>query len=337
MKTLSDALQRAWYGGALWFWPLLVLLWPLSVLYTWLAARRRRRLQQHCQPPPVPVIVVGNITVGGTGKTPLLCALAQQLTARGLRAGIISRGYGGSHRSAPRLVSATDSAAVVGDEPLLLARTSACPVVIGRDRAAALATLLAAAEVDVVLSDDGLQHYALPRTVEIAVLDAARGLGNGLCLPAGPLREPASRLAEVDFVVTNGEPANIFRPDQWHAVLQPVAWVAVASGVLQPLQQFAEGTMVHALAGIGHPQRFFGTLRELGLQVIEHPFADHHAFTPADLQFADGLPVVMTEKDAVKCAPFAPANCHALRVQMVLPAGWLDALLARMNENYGRH
>lgn len=336
MKTLTDTLQRAWYGGALWYWPLLCLLWPLSLLFIVLAAVRRWHLQRLQGRLPVPVIVVGNISVGGTGKTPLLCALSTMLVQRGLRVGIVSRGYGGSYSGEPRLVLADDSAAVVGDEPLLLALRTACPVMVGRDRFATVQQLVAGHAVDIVLSDDGLQHYALPRTLEIAVLDGSRGVGNGFCLPAGPLREPVSRLAEVDAVVVNGDSGRLFRADQLVVRLLPQDWLDVRTGKILPLLHLPPGSRVHAVAGIGNPQRFFCTLRELGFDVTEHPLPDHHAFSVADLQFADQLPVVMTEKDAVKCADFAPENCYALRVHMLLPDQWVDGLLALANEKFRR-
>lgn len=333
MKTLSDAWLRAWYHGALWFWPLLIVLWPLSGLFRVLAARRRRELQFGQIGLPVPVVVVGNINVGGTGKTPLLCALTKALQQRGLRVGIISRGYGGSHRGAPRAVDVTDDAGIVGDEPLLLARSTGCPVVIGSKRFAAAEHLIAIAQLDVILSDDGMQHYALPRAVEIAVLDGMRGVGNGFCLPAGPLREPVSRLQEVDFVVVNGTGKSGFRDDELLTTLEPEQWCNVCSGEVLPLLHIPQGSAVHAVAGIGNPHRFFNTLRALGLQVIEHPFPDHHRFSAQDLLFGDNLPVVMTEKDAVKCRTLVSGNSFALRVSMTLPAAWVDRLLLRITEN----
>lgn len=335
MKTLSELLQRAWYGGALWYWPLLVMLWPLSLVFCVLASRRRRCLQKAVAALPVPVVIVGNISVGGTGKTPLLCALAADLQQRGWRVGIISRGYGGSHSGAPRSVTSSDEAAIVGDEPLLLARNTGCPVVIDRDRLAAAHYLLQHSDIDIILSDDGLQHYTLPRNVEIAVVDGARGVGNGLCLPAGPLREPVVRLTEVDYVVINGQTDHVFRSDQVQVQVLPYAWRELVSGVCLPLDTLAAGTAVHAVAGIGNPQRFFHTLRTLGLKVVEHPFADHHAFTAADLQFGDVLPVVMTEKDAVKCVGITPHNSFALCVQIQLPTSWTDRLLAQLQKFSG--
>lgn len=334
MKTLTDALLRAWYPapddhGPAW----MVVLRPLSRLFCLLAQWRRQiqRKQQH--PLPVPVIVVGNLAVGGTGKTPLLAALASAMVARGLRIGIISRGYGGSHAGPPRSVEPDDTATEVGDEPLWLARRTGCPVVIGRDRPAAAMALCNSTTVDVILSDDGLQHYALPRAAEVVVIDGQRGLGNGQCLPAGPLREPPSRLAEVTLVVVNGDTPTTFRADQLVTRLVPEAWVRVSDGARLPLDHLPPGSRVHAVAGIGNPARFFATLRELGLTVIEHPLPDHHPFTAADFAVGDGLPVVMTEKDAVKCQWIAPPQSLALRVAMPLPEDCIDPLLAAAGLN----
>lgn len=346
MKTLSNLLlslgnclerawyQAEWYRGSVWFWPLLLVLWPLSKLFCTIAMQRRERLQRVQAMLPVPVVVVGNISVGGTGKTPLLCALAAELSRHEKRVGIVSRGYGGSYNGQPRLVQQTDAAAVVGDEPLLIARTTACPVVIGHDRLAAARYLIENSDADIILSDDGLQHYALPRTVEIVVLDGARGVGNGFCLPAGPLREPASRLHEADFVVVNGATAETFHSTQLVTQLMPEYWINVGSGESVALEKL-QGR-VHAVVGIGNPQRFFNTLRCLGLDVIEHIFSDHHAFVRSDLDFFDGLPVVMTEKDAVKCSAFSPAHCYALRVQMSLSPHWISQFLTRIERNFRR-
>lgn len=340
MKTLSNALERAWYPGgrkcssALWFWPFLIILWPLSKIFSRLAAQRRDHLQRVQAVLPVAVVVVGNISVGGTGKTPLLCELAAELLHRGKRVGVISRGYGGSYSGQPWLVQQTDDASQVGDEPLLIARLTKCPVVIAHDRLAAARFLIEQASVDIILSDDGLQHYALPRTVEIVVLDGTRGIGNGFCLPAGPLREPVSRLYEVDFVVVNGATSHTFNNSQLVTQLMPEYWTNIGNGDVIPLEKLPESPRVHAVAGIGNPRRFFDTLRTLGLDVIEHEFPDHHVFTAMDIRFDDNFPVVMTEKDAVKCAKFAQHHCYALHVQMPLPAQWVSQLIARIERNF---
>jgi tetraacyldisaccharide 4'-kinase len=260
-----------------------------------------------------PVVIVGNLTVGGTGKTPLVIWLARELAERGLKAGIVSRGYGGRAQNEPQLVSGTSSWRDVGDEPVLLAHATGCPTVVGQDRVAAARTLVARG-VDVILSDDGLQHLRLARSCELVVVDGSRGFGNSRVLPAGPLREPIGRLAGVDLVVVNGavEHRSLQSLDSFispsrtvRMTLLPGAAVRVdAREERRSLESF-RGQPVHGVAGIGNPDRFFRDLRAQGLEVIEHPFPDHHAFARADVTFADDFPVLMTEKDAVKCVTFA--------------------------------
>ena len=278
------------------------LLAPLSCLYCGLVKLRRaayRRGLATTRRLPVPVIVVGNIFVGGTGKTPLVAWVVAQLLAHGRRPGILVRGYGGRGRQWPVRVESESDPARVGDEAVLLARRTGVPVAAGPDRIAA-AGLLIEAGCDVLVSDDGLQHYRLARDLELVVLDAARKLGNGRCLPAGPLREPPARLAEVDLVIGNGGAVDPY-PDYFQ--LRPDALVRVDG---EPsIAGDWRGKKVHAVAGIGNPGRFFDALSAQGLRVIPHAFGDHHAFEPGDLAFGDELPVVMTEKDAVKVRAFA--------------------------------
>lgn len=317
--------DQAWYGSRFWTLPLL----PLSAL---LATVARRRLRQHRQRagesnPPVPVIVVGNITAGGTGKTPLVSALARAARQRGLRPAIISRGYRARPASLPWLVTADQDSRFSGDEPLLLARETGVPVVIDPDRRRALEFVVSEFDADLVISDDGLQHYNLPRSYEIVVVDGQRGLGNGHCLPAGPLREPASRLDDVDMVVINGTG----KPGISGVLmtLEPGDPRPLTGGAAVPLNEFLERhPEVSALAGIGNPQRFFAMLETLGFQVDGHPFADHHRFRPADLDFATGKTLLMTEKDAVKCAAFAGANHWVIPVQASLPDGILEKIFS---------
>jgi tetraacyldisaccharide 4'-kinase len=267
--------------------------------------------------------VVGNLTAGGTGKTPLTLALVEALRARGRRPGVVSRGYGGDQR-APILLGDTPDPAQVGDEPCLI-RAGGVPVAVGRDRPAA-ARLLLDAGCDVLIADDGLQHYRLARDVEICVIDGVRRFGNGHLLPAGPLREPLARLAAVDFRVCNGGAAATGEIPMQLAG----GWArALADGHEQDLRAFADHR-VHAVAGIGHPQRFFDSLRAQGIAVIEHAFSDHHAFVPVDLRFGDDLPVLMTEKDAIKCHGFAQPHWWSVPVRAVLPDSFYDAVYERI-------
>ncbi len=321
-------LQRQWFAQrrptpALWF------LLPLAALFFPLA-RLKQRLTRP-QRLPVPVVVVGNITVGGTGKTPLTLWLAQRLLAQGRRPGIVSRGYGGS-ADAPRPVSVTDSPAEVGDEPLLLARRGGVPVWVGRDRAAAGRALLAAhPEVDLLLCDDGLQHYRLARDVELAVFDG-RGAGNGWPLPVGPLREPLARLRTVDAVVCNGaaDPRLPAAAQRFDMRLQAGTFYRLDRPDLTCAPAQLAGRRLHALAGIGDPERFFRTLEGLGLAFTRHPFADHHAYTAADLAFAADGVLLMTEKDAVKCAGLTAGEAWVLPVEAELPPALVELILEKI-------
>ncbi|MBI1175308.1 MAG: tetraacyldisaccharide 4'-kinase [Sideroxydans sp.] len=324
-----DGLQRYWYRIT----PLHLILLPLSLLFHLLAAMRRMLYRSGLLPSrklPVPVIVVGNISVGGSGKTPLTLWLAQQLIENGWHPGIISRGYNHNQPSpaSPQAVYATSDPAEAGDEPLLMAQRKLCPVWIGRDRAAAgLALLQAHPECDVLLSDDGLQHYRLRRNVEIAVVDGIRRFGNGLLLPAGPLREPPSRLSTVDAVVTHGggpapgEFSMQLHGDIFYNLLNPET-------TARPVD--FDGARIHAIAGIGHPERFFGHLHNLGIRAQTHAFPDHHRYSPSDLAFADADAILMTEKDAVKCAAFASEKCWVLRVDAQADPSLFQHLLEKI-------
>lgn len=320
--ALIDTLESAWYGkGRAPWWAV-----PLSLLYG-AVARLRGRLYSagilRSVRLPAPVVVIGNISVGGTGKTPLTIAVVQALRERGFRPGVVSRGHGGTQRE-PWLLGDAPDPARVGDEPCLI-RATGVPVVVGRDRPAAAALLLAAG-CNVVIADDGLQHYRLARDVEICVIDGVRRFGNRRLLPAGPLREPMARLHEVDFRVCNGGTAE---PGEYAMQLHGGEACALRDGARRPLASFV-GRPVHAVAAIGNPRRFFDSLREAGLDVIEHAFADHHPFVPADLDQGDGLPVLMTDKDAVKCMGFARENWFRVPVHARLPDAFLDALAARI-------
>ncbi len=271
----------------------------------------------------VPVIAIGNLTVGGAGKTPLAIHVAELLKAQRWSPAIVSRGYGGTVR-APRGVTLAADPAAVGDEPVLMARRSGCPVWVGPERAAVIAALRQAhPDCDVVILDDGLQHYQLRRDIEIAVVDA-RGFGNGFMLPAGPLREPKTRLWGVDAVVAHG--TDKVKGYRMHLEGEEVHR-ATDARERRPLKSFA-GERVHAVAGIGDPKRFFRQLAQLGLTVVPHPFPDHHPFRARDLEFGDDAPVLMTEKDAVKCKRFAKPQHWVLPVRAA-PDPAFDAWLQR--------
>lgn len=310
------------------------LLLPLASLFGVLARRRRAALV--AQALPVPVVVVGNIAVGGSGKTPVVDWLVGVLRAAGMQPGIISRGHGG-RVAGVAVVPPDGDPTLYGDEPVLLARLTGVPVVVGRDRVAAGRELLCRHPgCDVIVSDDGMQHYRLGRAVEIAVVDEAT-LGNRYLLPAGPLREPLERLATVDLVVAHGTLSPALRAA---AGTVPIVAMQLQGGLLHAVADPARtlepsqlrGCEVHAVAGIGRPQRFFDQLAAQGMVVIAHPFPDHHAFTPADLDFGDARPILMTAKDAVKCRHFAPQACWEYPVRAQLGAGAAERILEKLKD-----
>ncbi len=296
-------LESLWYGSN----PLSLVLLPLSGLFRLVAGARRfayKRGLLRSYKLPVPVIVVGNITVGGTGKTPLVIWLVEALREAGYHPGVVSRGYGGNAQAWPQSVGADSDPAVVGDEPVLIAQRAGCPVAVAPRRVAAAQRLIEVHHCDVIVSDDGLQHYALRRNVEIAVIDGQRRLGNGHSLPAGPLRESAARLRKVDLIVINGES----KADECEMRLEGETARSLCDAAHSRDLTAWRGGVVHGVAGIGNPGRFFDHLRGNGLQVEEHPFADHHRYQPAELDFPDEREVIMTEKDAVKYRGFAGAR-----------------------------
>ncbi|MCC5796948.1 MAG: tetraacyldisaccharide 4'-kinase [Methylophaga sp.] len=322
-------LSERWYRRSL----LAMLLWPLSQLYRGLLFLRRSGYQAGLiqqKSLPVPVIIVGNINVGGTGKSPFVIWLTRQLHESGYRPGIISRGYGGAGPF-PFAVQTTSQPEQCGDEPLMIHQHTGYPVVVDPDRFRAGQYLLANQSCDVIIADDGLQHYRLARDIEIVVIDGERMFGNNFLLPAGPLREPVDRLRTVDFLVCNsGNYPSAFRMD-----LKASTAINLLSGAHKPLTSFAEQPL-HAVAGIGHPQRFFQMLREAGLSFEEHSFADHHAYQPSDLTFSDSSPILMTEKDAVKCRSFATTNMWYLPIEADLPALLKDNICEKLrNLNHG--
>ena len=318
--------EKHWYRLS----ALSLALWPLSLVYRLLLNLRRLAYRSGALRVTrfqLPVIVVGNIVAGGTGKTPLVLWLARMLTKNGWTPGIVSRGYGGN-AALPMEVAVTSSANLVGDEPLLLARDGGCPVWIGRDRVRAANGLLAAHPLcDVLILDDGLQHYALARDFEIAVEDE-RGVGNGFLMPAGPLREPASR--QVDAWVANAASTGSRSPG-YRMDLRGDSFLGVAAPRKRvPAAAFA-GKKLHAVAAIGNPQRFFDHLTRLGLATVNHAFPDHHAYAAGELEFGDCEALLMTEKDAVKCLAFARAHWYALQVEAELAPEFGEFILAKLN------
>lgn len=321
-----SGLERHWYR----YTPLHLILLPASLLFGLLAASRRALYRAgllKSERLPVPVVVVGNITVGGAGKTPLTLELARQLIGQGMHPLIVSRGYGGDTQQ-PCGVTPDSDPAQVGDEPLLMARRDICPVWTGKNRAAAArAGLQAHPECDVVLCDDGLQHYRLQRDVEIAVVDGARRFGNGRLLPAGPLREPVSRLQSVDAVVVNGgETAT----GQFAMRLEGALFQNLSDPARTATAADFHTSRNHAVAGIGDPQRYFRHLDALGIRFTPHPFPDHHPYRRDDLAFADCDAILLTEKDAVKCAPFADARYWMLRVDARLDPALIAHILRKI-------
>ncbi|CEK09877.1 tetraacyldisaccharide 4'-kinase [Legionella hackeliae] len=315
-QYFSLSIDALWYKKH----PIRWLLWPIAQCYKLITSIRRFYLlhfrQQHF---PVPIIVVGNLTVGGVGKTPLVITLAKNMCAKGLRVGIVSRGYGATLKQFPHEVSSSDDALLVGDEPLLIARKTNCPVVIAPKRTQAVQYLLDKHQSEIIISDDGLQHYAMGRAVEIVVIDGVRGLGNELCLPAGPLRESSKRLQKADFIVINGDE----QKQGYSMSLTPGSLTHLLTG--QKISKESLTAPVAAVAAIGHPQRFFTTLHNLGISFKKYPFPDHHHFQPHELQFREKI-VVMTEKDAVKCQSFAANSWYFLPVEATLSESFWHAL-----------
>jgi len=319
--SVQSWLNRIWYDRAAPPWWML----PLSLTYGAAAGSRRylyaKRLRKSIRV-SVPVVVVGNLSVGGTGKTPLVCWLVARLTDLGFKPGVVTRGYGGSSGSV-RLIDSFDDPDVVGDESILLARRTDAPVAIGRDRPAA-SQLLVNAGCDVVVSDDGLQHYALARDCEIVVIDGDRRFGNGWLLPAGPLRETPARLAAADAIVVNGGRALL--DGALSMRLEAKGALSLIGGTPKALDEFA-GCSVHAVAGIGNPERFFNMLRAHGIEVLGHPLPDHAHLRSTDISFADQRPVLMTEKDAVKCRRIAGPHHWYVPVTASFDGGESSVLL----------
>lgn len=277
---------------------------------------------------PVPVIVIGNITVGGTGKTPLVLWLARFLIEQGYKPGIISRGYGGQSELWPQWVSEKSKPELVGDEAVLMAKRADCPVVVGPKRVDAAQMLLSKSNCNIILSDDGLQHYALKRDIEIAVIDGERRFGNGYLLPCGPLREPISRLLEVDLVIVN---SGVAEENEFSMAIEGNVAINLATNEEKLISEFSK-TPCHALAGIGNPNRFFNLLEQQGISLESNAFPDHHQFIAEDIAYDDGKPILMTEKDAVKCMGFATEKHWYFPVKALPEQPFIDKLLILIKE-----
>lgn len=319
--------MQLWYSRSWLMW----LLSPLSLLF-WILSKIRKALFKQgilsSYRPPVPVIVVGNLSVGGNGKTPVVIWLVQQLQQQGIKVGVISRGYGSQAKTYPLLVNSTTDPIEGGDEPVLIAKRTGVPVVISPNRQQSIELLLQIADCDLIISDDGLQHYKLQRDIEIVVMDAERGFGNGFVLPAGPLRELPSRLNSVDFIISNGG-----KSEAADAVMHLIPRYAVnlKTNEQKLLSEFNNHS-ISAIAGIGNPQRFFNMLEKMGIQVqYSQVFQDHQHFEPTQFEKLDeNRPLFMTEKDAVKCMKFARENWWYVPVEAELEGEKVRSFLQRI-------
>ncbi len=310
-------------------------MWPLSLIYLSVIWIRRRYIDLFYKHASyrAPVVVVGNLTTGGTGKTPLVIALVSELKKRGFTPGVVSRGYGGHSTTYPLSVTTETSPKFSGDEPLLIAKSNGCPVVVDPDRSNAINHLLNNFDCNVVLSDDGLQHYRMHRDIEMIVMDGARGFGNGYCLPAGPLREPETRLAQVDFVVINSTQCEKFETgnkklDKFS--LSPIIFRNLSTGDTKIIGEWCKNTSIHAVAAIGAPERFQATLSSLGFNVTLHAYDDHRVLSPEELSFGDDLDIIITAKDAVKLRPNHNTKIWVLEVKAEIKTDLVDRLEARL-------
>ena len=331
-------IEKAWKSRGL----VAIVLLPLSCVYQLLSFIRRelyaRGLKTVISNDILPVIVIGNITVGGTGKSPLVAHMVQESLKRGFKPGIVSRGYGGQTHHMPHMVQLSDTAATVGDEPMMLFEQTGVPVSVCTRRAEAVRHLAENTSVDIVISDDGLQHLAMDRQVEIVVIDSERRFGNGYLLPAGPLRESVSRLKTVDLVVEQFPAATELPAVEAAFQLRLSAVVSLDDGKVMDVAEFA-GRTVHAIAGIGNPDRFFNSLRSAGIVVVAHPFNDHHEYREEDLLFDDELIVLVTRKDAVKIKQLSrvPSKIHAVEAQLVANSVLHQAIDGFLNDISREH
>ena len=327
-------IEQSWYQKKLWLW----MLWPISLLTKFAVKRRREKFKN--QPklswkPNIPVIVIGNIVVGGTGKTPTVIWLSKLLESKGYKPGIVSRGYGGSSPKKPLMIDDNTSVKVSGDEPLIIYKNTLRPVCISSNRISAISKLLKETDTDVIISDDGLQHYKMSRDIEIVIFDGNRGVGNGLCLPAGPLREPLERVEDADFIVSSSKLIDLKTKHHNHLMsYQPIEWARIRDNKRFKADAWPLSKNVHAVAGIGNPAKFYKTLTSLGLSPIPHSFPDHYQFNEEDLDFGDSLPIIMTEKDAVRCLEMTNNNLWYLSVEAKFENEELaDQILNKLNIN----
>ena len=328
----TSYLEKAWYKKSSWLW----ILWPLSLITKKISEKRLKKfLSGKTKPwkPDIPVIVVGNIVAGGTGKTPFVIWLAKKLTNLGYKPGVISRGYGGKAKKYPLVLDESTKVKMSGDEPRLIFHNAKVPVYVSPNRVQAAKRMVEDTECDVIISDDGLQHYALGRDVEIVIFDGSRGVGNKLCLPAGPLREPIERIDSVDFIVSShttlleqGIKENVIMK------FKATEWERLSDKKRVSLDSWPLGRIVHGVAGIGNPSKFFITLKELGFEVIEHSFPDHYQFMEEDLTFSYQLPIVMTEKDAARCRKIINKNIWVLKIEANLPEKFALQIANQMKE-----
>jgi len=327
---MINYIQRSWYNKS----NLTIILKPLSWVFCCIVFIREKMYRYKILKSyqlSVPVIIVGNITVGGNGKTPLVIWLANKLKQSGYRPGIISRGYGGKAKKWPQQVRPDSDPLIVGDEAIVLSRRTECPMAVGPDRVATGRALVKYSNCDIIISDDGMQHYRLKRTIEIAVVNANTKFGNELCLPAGPLREPIKRLDNINFVVTNGESSS----SEYNMVYEGEdIYCLNDSNKRINLSEFAN-QKIHAVAAIAHPDRFFDNLKAHDIELIEHVFQDHYSFTENDIRFNDDLAVIMTEKDAVKCHRFNVENCWYLPIKCKISNSLELSILNKLESQNG--
>ena len=324
--TQQGYLIDAWYSKSFW----LYILAPFTFLFSALVKARRNSFIKNPKKvwiSPKPLIVVGNISMGGTGKTPLVKFIASELSKRGFKPGLVSRGYGGKYSGTLEVTPKT-TYKETGDEAQILAKLN-IPFFIDRNRSRAARKLQEKYDVDVIISDDGLQHYAMGRDIEIAVIDGARRLGNGLAFPAGPLREPKSRLSEVDFVINNGGPTE---GNEILMTLSPAKFIHLNSGKEYSIDKWPMHNQVHAIAGVGNPNRFFDLLLRLGFEFDKNPFPDHHKYHKKDLYYLDHLPILMTEKDAAKCKHFKNSKIWYLSIESEIESQFIDRLEEKLND-----